>query len=161
MTTLNFFIYLFLVITLIAASVSDNRKREVSHWYWIPYVVCCAYPIWEYLWLQPFVPLWWTIGLSIGGLVVCTLCSILYASKVTKRLPIGFADGLAFGIVCMSMPVMFGISSVPFILLGTLIWILILYQIPGIKREWDERGIPLLIPLTCSTIANIGLVYLF
>lgn len=155
-TILIFLLYLFLIITLIIATVQDCRNREVQHKTWIPYCMY-AIPVLTFYWSSNICNTQYLISLvfAIGIILIGISANILYKAKCTQKLLIGFADCIALALIFVTLPTILNISAAPILILFILCSILVLLMIPKIKTDWNARGIPLLLPITIGTIPVI------
>ena len=138
--------YTALIITLVCAAYLDYRYRQVSHSTWVPLILIGGIPMlcnWSEIW--PSQTLYITF----------VLCVIIYIISIRFPHKLGGADAIAIIMVSLMKPIALGYTGMFWLLLFTFCIILMLSMIPKIRAEWDERGIPFLVPLLPAAILVI------
>ena len=148
--------YVFLVILLAKYTISDIKTREIHFNYLLPmHIIMYGIP----LSLQSFIvsvdktPVVTSWILSVFLIVIGIYANILYRQNNTTRPFIGFVDCVVVALICITKPVILGsISTFPVLIFGTLCMICLLWLFPRIKKDWMQRGIPLVLPISISGI---------
>ena len=145
------FEYIALMITLIYASWRDHRCRRISHRTWIPVIIIS---------LPHLIIIAPSFGWEVWG-VTALLCAGIYVMPILFAANTVFtihgADAVAAILITLTKPLTLGFPTPVFLILIAGSLILIAETIPRIKKRWNERGIPGIIPLTIAAACIIGL----
>lgn len=141
-TTMQAWIIVPLILTLLFCTKSDIKTRTVPHIYWIPYLILAAVPL--YLtWTQPLSP---PMILTIIGAVL-----LYFLGKIYQR----GADAVALIIITLSIPIIGPYPSLLLIGPLSICTAALLAKIPCIAHDWDKNKVPFLLPITITTICMI------
>lgn len=140
--------YTALMITLIYASWLDHKYRRIPHRTWIPLILIS---------LLPMITIWLDLWPSQILCITFVLCVIVYLMPIwfpgNPENPYQFsfhgADAIALILITLIKPVTLGCPTLVYLLIAACsIFTLAAACLPNIKKSWDERGIPFLVPLT-------------
>ena len=137
------FAHIALIITLGYAAYLDHRYRRIPHRTWIPLILIGDIPV---------LCTWSNILPSQILYITFILCVIVYMISICFPRNLGGADAIAIILVSLMKPVALGYPGMFWLLLFTYCISLMLTMIPKIRTEWNERGIPFIVPLLPSAV---------